>query len=72
MYKKSIIEDKSNEFNDFEFSENIVHSLLIELANIEYERYKELKMKANDERIVGFHSIKCFNISYNFYQIKVA
>jgi hypothetical protein len=72
MYKKSIIEDKSNEFNDFEFSENIVHSLLIELANIEYERYNELKMKNIVKEPDVFLSTKSYNFISNFYYFKAA
>jgi len=72
MYTNSIREGKAHKVNEPIINDNIIQLLLQELANIEYESYKELKMKANDKKIVGFHYVESFTIKSNFNYLKAA
>jgi hypothetical protein len=62
MYTNSIKEGKAHKVNEPIINDNIIQMLLQELANIEYERFKELKMKDAQRESGVFHSTQSFNI----------
>lgn len=72
MYTNSIREGKVHKVNGGPFiDDNVIQMLLQELADIEYERYKELKMKLEDKSRQGRQVTKCFNINllYNLHKV---